>query len=41
MTDERNVLQRLRLPLMILGPVVVLALGAWFFLTGGRHQSDE
>ena len=41
MTDEPTTLQRLRLPLMIFGPVVVLALGAYFFFTGGRHQSTN
>jgi membrane fusion protein, multidrug efflux system len=41
MTDQRTTLQRLRLPLMILGPIVAIALGGWFFLTGGRHQSTD
>ncbi len=33
--------QRLRMPLMILGPVVALGLGCYFFLTGGRHESTN
>jgi membrane fusion protein (multidrug efflux system) len=31
--------QRLRLPLMILGPVVVVILAIYFYFTGGRHES--
>ena len=34
-------MQRLRWPLLIGGPVVVLALVAWFVLTGGRYQSTD
>jgi membrane fusion protein (multidrug efflux system) len=33
--------QRARLPLLILGPVVVLALAAYFYLTGGRFISTD
>ena len=33
--------QRLRLPLMILGPVVVLVAGGWLYLTGGRYESTD
>lgn len=34
-------LQRLRWPLLIGGPVVILAVVAWFVLTGGRYQSTD
>ncbi|MET0291933.1 MAG: HlyD family secretion protein [Steroidobacteraceae bacterium] len=34
-------MQRLRLPLMIAGPVFVLGFAAWFYVTGGRHQETE
>ena len=34
-------LQRLRRPLMILGPLVVVCLALYFYLTGGRHQSTN
>jgi membrane fusion protein, multidrug efflux system len=40
-TDRPSLLQRLRLPLMIGGPVLVLAIAAWFYVTGGRHQETE
>jgi len=33
--------RRLRWPLMIGGPVVILAVVAWFVLTGGRYQSTD
>jgi membrane fusion protein (multidrug efflux system) len=33
--------QRLRLPLMLLGPVVVAIVAAWVYLTGGRFESTE
>ena len=36
-----GMIQRLRWPLLIGGPVVVLALVAWFVLTGGRYQSTD
>ncbi len=36
-----TLLQRLRMPLMILGPVVVVCLALYFYLTGGRHQSTN
>lgn len=32
---------RLRLPLMIAGPLVLLALAVYFYLVGGRHQQTE
>ncbi|HWD66990.1 MAG TPA: HlyD family secretion protein [Caulobacteraceae bacterium] len=35
------VLARWRWPLMIGGPVIVLAVVAWFILTGGRFQSTD
>ena len=34
-------LQRLRRPLMIFGPLVVVCLALYFYLTGGRHQSTN
>jgi membrane fusion protein, multidrug efflux system len=40
-TNERSALQRLRLPLMIFGPLLVLALGLYFYLVGGRHQTTD
>jgi membrane fusion protein, multidrug efflux system len=33
--------QRLRMPLMILGPALVLAVGAYVYITGGRFQSTN
>jgi membrane fusion protein, multidrug efflux system len=33
--------QRLRLPLMILGPVMVVVVGGWLYLTGGRYESTD
>lgn len=33
--------RRLRLPLMLLGPVVVIAGGVWFYLAGGRFESTD
>jgi len=36
-----TILQRLRLPLMIFGPLVVVVLALYFYLTGGRHQSTN
>ena len=38
---KTTALQRLRLPLMVLGPLVVLCLALYFYLTGGRHQSTN
>lgn len=34
-------MQRLRTPLMILGPLVLLGVGLYVFLTGGRYQDTE
>ncbi|WP_159978278.1 MULTISPECIES: HlyD family secretion protein [unclassified Novosphingobium] len=31
----------LRTPLMIVGPVVVLAIAGWFYLNGGRYESTD
>ena len=36
-----NGLTRWRWPIMIAGPVVVLAIVAWFFLTSGRSESTD
>ncbi len=33
--------QRLRLPLMVLGPLIVLLVGAYWYLTGGRYVSTD
>jgi len=38
---SRPLRQRLRLPLMILGPVVVLIAGTWWYLTSGRYVSTD
>ena len=35
------VLRRLRLPLMIGGPLMILLVVLWFVLTGGRYQSTD
>src|SRR6202034_3537276 len=34
-------LQRLRWPLMVLAPIVVIAAAAYFYVTGGRYQSTD
>jgi membrane fusion protein (multidrug efflux system) len=39
--SQRPVLARLRWPLMIGGPLVVVAVVAWFVLAGGRFQSTD
>jgi membrane fusion protein, multidrug efflux system len=39
--SRRPLRQRLRLPLMIAGPVVVLVAGAYWYLTGGRYVSTD
>jgi membrane fusion protein (multidrug efflux system) len=42
MTETANGLaKRLRWPLLIGGPVVVLAVVGWFVITGGRYQSTD
>jgi membrane fusion protein (multidrug efflux system) len=38
---RRSLGQRLRWPLMIGGPLIILAVVAWFILTGGRYQSTD
>ena len=38
---QRSWRQRLRLPLMLLGPIVVLLAGAYWFLTTGRYISTD
>ncbi|MGZ3346639.1 MAG: HlyD family secretion protein, partial [Caulobacteraceae bacterium] len=37
----RSLGDRLRWPLLIGGPVIVIAVVAWFVLTGGRYQSTD
>ncbi|HXV00456.1 MAG TPA: HlyD family secretion protein [Caulobacteraceae bacterium] len=39
--NRRGALARLRWPLMIGGPVIILVLVAWFLLTGGRFESTD
>jgi len=38
--SRKSGLQRMRWPLMLLAPIVV-AIGAYFYLTGGRYQSTD
>ncbi|MGH7038635.1 MAG: hypothetical protein ACREE1_10925, partial [Stellaceae bacterium] len=38
---RRSWRQRVRLPLMILGPLLVLLLAGYWYLTGGRYISTE
>ncbi|HKS89597.1 MAG TPA: HlyD family secretion protein, partial [Stellaceae bacterium] len=38
---SRPLRQRLRLPLMILGPVLVLIAAGWWYLTSGRYVSTD
>jgi membrane fusion protein (multidrug efflux system) len=38
---RRPLRQRLRLPLMLAGPIVVLLAGAWWYLTSGRYVSTD
>ena len=33
--------QRLRLPLMLAGPILVLIAGSWWYLTSGRYVSTD
>ena len=37
----RPLRQRLRLPLMLAGPIVVLLVAAWWYLTSGRYVSTD
>ena len=38
---SRPLRQRLRLPLMVAGPIVVLLAATWWYLTGGRYVSTD
>jgi membrane fusion protein, multidrug efflux system len=38
---KRPLRQRLRLPLMVAGPVLVLLAGSWWYLTSGRYVSTD
>lgn len=38
---SRPLRQRLRLPLMLAGPIVVLIAGSWWYLTSGRYVSTD
>jgi len=38
---SRPLRQRLRLPLMIAGPVLVLLVASWWYLTSGRYVSTD
>ena len=38
---RRPLRQRLRLPLMLAGPVLVLLAGGYWYLTGGRYVSTD
>ncbi len=38
---SRPLRQRLRLPLMLAGPIVVLVAGSWWYLTSGRYVSTD
>jgi membrane fusion protein (multidrug efflux system) len=40
-TERRSIGQTLRWPLLIAGPVVVIAVVGWFVITGGRYQSTD
>jgi membrane fusion protein, multidrug efflux system len=40
-TPGKTRLQRLRRPLMLLAPILLLGGGAYFYLTGGRYQSTD
>jgi membrane fusion protein (multidrug efflux system) len=39
--SSRPLRQRLRLPLMLAGPIVVLIAGSWWYLTSGRYVSTD
>jgi membrane fusion protein (multidrug efflux system) len=39
--QTRDWRRQLRLPLMVLGPVVVAIIAGWFYLTGGRYESTD
>jgi len=38
---RRPLRQRLRLPLMLAGPIIVLLAGGYWYLTGGRYVSTD
>ena len=38
---DRSIGQHLRWPLLIGGPVIVIAIVAYFLLTGGRYQATD
>ncbi|HZT89494.1 MAG TPA: HlyD family secretion protein [Stellaceae bacterium] len=40
-THRRPLRQRLRLPLMLLGPLLVILAGLWWYLTSGRYVSTD
>jgi membrane fusion protein (multidrug efflux system) len=40
-TGGKSIGSRLRWPLLIGGPLIVIAVAAWFILTGGRYQSTD
>jgi len=40
-TPARDWKTRLRLPLMLIGPVLVAVAAAWFYLAGGRFESTD
>lgn len=40
-STPRSLADRLRLPLMIAGPFIVLAAGAYFYLVAGRYQTTD
>ena len=39
--QSRPLRQRLRLPLMLAGPIVVLIAASWWYLTSGRYVSTD
>ena len=39
--ESRPLRQRLRMPLMLLAPIVVVAGAGYFYLTGGRYESTD
>ncbi len=39
--SSRPLRQRLRMPMMLAGPIVVLLAGAWWYLTSGRYVSTD
>jgi membrane fusion protein (multidrug efflux system) len=39
--NEKSLAQRLRLPLMIAGPLLVLLIAGYYYVIGGRYESTE